>query len=151
MNRSIKEENPRHGHTTMSGCVCTKRGKFKMLGWGHFVELQRCYRQDPAHSLMYLVPGGGTLKRPMVRNKQINKPSKRIPQSLLGAQPEEKRKITFYLSKKKVLGLIGSSHICKGSPAGLQEKFWWLDKGQHSSGAHLPKGVTALTSDRKDA
>lgn len=90
-----------------------------MLGWGHFVELQRCHRQDPAHSLMYLVPGGGTLKRPVVRNKQINKPSKRIPQIVLGVQPEEERKITFYIFKKKVLGLTGSSHIRKGSPAGL--------------------------------
>lgn len=92
---------------------------FKMLGSGHFVELQRCHREDPAHSLMYLVPGGGSLKRPMVRNKQINKPSKRIPQILLGVQPEEERKITFYISKKKVLGLIGSSHIPKGSSTGL--------------------------------
>lgn len=97
--------------------MCLREGVFKMLGWGHFVELQRYHRQDPAHSLMYLVPGGGTLKRPTVRNKQINKPSKRIPQLLLGAQPE--KEITFYITKKKVLGLIGSSHIRKGSPAGL--------------------------------
>lgn len=57
-------------------------------------------QQDPAHSLMYLVPGGGTLKRPMVRNKQVNKPSKRIPQLLLGAQPEEERLRSVYPRKR---------------------------------------------------
>lgn len=91
MNRSIKEEKSRDGHIAKSGYMCLREGVFKMLGWGHFVELQRYHRQDPAHSLMYLVPGGGTLKRPTVRNKQINKPSKRIPQLLLGVQPEKER------------------------------------------------------------
>lgn len=91
MNRSIKGEKSRDGHIAMSGYMCLREGVFKMLGWGHFVELQRYHRQDPAHNLMYLVPGGGTLKRPMVRIKQISKPSKRIPQLLLGAQPEKER------------------------------------------------------------